>query len=47
MAGDSLLIGFGVPLPQADSAERAVRAACGVRHDQALPVARGKLAIDL
>lgn len=30
MAGDSLLVGFGVPLPQSDSAARAVRAATGM-----------------
>ena len=28
MAGDSLLIGFGVTLPQSDSSQRAVQAAC-------------------
>lgn len=30
MAGDSLLVGFGVPLPQADSAQRAVLAGCAM-----------------
>lgn len=28
MAGDSLMVGFGVPVPQADASARSIRAAC-------------------
>ncbi len=32
MSGDSLLTGFGVPLPQIDAVERALRAACHMQR---------------